>query len=310
MTTIRLYWNNVCILSRQERMFLDQIRESLSSQGIDLQVTYFGLGCPFHMSQYLAQPEAELPDLLVSTDLEVFEDRRIFDKLQAGGLHPLADLFPVKDDPILAVLHRGPALLPYLAIPLVFYGDGRAFQEDASLSLSGLVRERYPLAFGGSGNSAAKTVVKTIWEEGGEELVHVLLKNSVVTGMPIQAFNRVRTGQSPLALVPSVYALRADGQETRIFCPSDGAVAVPSYLCARASADLSAAAAVIKALRAPKISRFFVESGNLVSCAPDSPDEPWLRSVHGRLRLPSMEFLEKLAPERFEEVYGRYHPSL
>ena len=29
MTTIRLYWNNICVLHRQELQFLNEIREEL-----------------------------------------------------------------------------------------------------------------------------------------------------------------------------------------------------------------------------------------------------------------------------------------
>ena len=36
MTTIRLYWNNICVLHRQELQFLNEIREELRKDNIDL----------------------------------------------------------------------------------------------------------------------------------------------------------------------------------------------------------------------------------------------------------------------------------
>ena len=66
MIKIQLYWNNICILHRQELVFLDRIRSDLRQKGIDLNVRCFGLGYSHHMSEYLMEPEAILPDIVVS----------------------------------------------------------------------------------------------------------------------------------------------------------------------------------------------------------------------------------------------------
>ncbi len=123
MTTIRLYWNNICVLHRQELQFLNAIREELRKDNIDLDITCFGLGYGRHMSDYLREEDSVLPDLVVSTDLEVFEDERIWNRFREHGLLPLKEFFPVKDIPELGGLKKASALLPYLAIPLVFYSD-------------------------------------------------------------------------------------------------------------------------------------------------------------------------------------------
>ncbi len=78
MTSILLYWNHICVLHRQEKAFLEDLAQRLRGDGIRLEVRYFGLGYPEHMSEYLARPDAILPDLIVSADLEVFEDLRPF----------------------------------------------------------------------------------------------------------------------------------------------------------------------------------------------------------------------------------------
>ena len=123
----------------------------------------------------------------------------------------------------------------------MFFADSRKFGGSDSICLDQLVKEGYPLTFGGVENSAAKTVVKTIWESCGPDNARRFLSNCTVTHMPIQAFQSVRTGEAALALVPSVYALRADGRQKKAFWPADGAVAVPSYCdqCAPGSADQS-----------------------------------------------------------------------
>lgn len=55
MTHILLYWNHICVLHRQEKAFLDGLTQKLLSDGIQLEVRYFGLGYPEHMSEYLAR---------------------------------------------------------------------------------------------------------------------------------------------------------------------------------------------------------------------------------------------------------------
>ena len=189
MTTIRLYWNNICVLHRQELQFLNEIREELRKDNIDLDITCFGLGYGRHMSDYLREEDSVLPDLVVSTDLEVFEDERIWNRFREHGLLPLKEFFPVKDIPELGGLKKASALLPYLAIPLVFYSDvellrqtsmdarsinanfftGTDADSEQSISLNQLVESSFPLSYGGINNSAVKTVAKLTWESFGME---------------------------------------------------------------------------------------------------------------------------------------------
>ena len=49
MITIQLYWNNICILHRQELAFLEQVKADLKKKDIDLSVTCFGLGYGRHL---------------------------------------------------------------------------------------------------------------------------------------------------------------------------------------------------------------------------------------------------------------------
>ena len=93
MTNVLLYWNHICVLHNQEKAFLSRLAESLKAEDIALTVRYFGLGYPEHMSEYLAREDAVLPDLIVSADLEVFEDARLMEKLRPT-LHQSRDFVP------------------------------------------------------------------------------------------------------------------------------------------------------------------------------------------------------------------------
>ena len=60
MISVHLYWNNICILHRQELAFLEQIKTRLKQNGIDLTVTCFGLGYGTHMSDRSEEHTSEL----------------------------------------------------------------------------------------------------------------------------------------------------------------------------------------------------------------------------------------------------------
>ena len=333
MTTIRLYWNNICVLHRQELQFLNEIREELRKDNIDLDITCFGLGYGRHMSDYLREEDSVLPDLVVSTDLEVFEDERIWNRFREHGLLPLKEFFPVKDIPELGGLKKVSALLPYLAIPLVFYSDvellrqtsmdassinanfftGTDADSEQSISLNRLVESSFPLSYGGINNSAVKTVAKLIWESFGMETAKHFLTASNVFDMPIQAFHQVSIGASPLALVPSVYALRADGKKNKAYWPLEGAPTIPSYICAGTSVPKDALFAVIEKLRGPRFSHFYTTNGCLYSCAPADP-LPDLSFLEGSrtnrgLLVPSESFLNSLPAETFYKMYHRVFPE-
>ena len=217
MTHVLLYWNHICVLHRQEKAFLDGLAQRLIADEIELEVRHFGLGYPEHMSEYLARPDAVLPDLIVSADLEVFEDPDIFCKLK-DDLYPVRSWMSLRSSPMLAAVERGPFLLPFLSIPLVYYTrEPEVCRYTALADWNGL-------AFGGINNSAVKTVVKVVWERWGRQAAEALLERSLVTDMPIGAFQAVRQGQASTALVPSLYALRADGQETFLQIPREGPV--------------------------------------------------------------------------------------
>lgn len=148
---------------------------------------YFGLGYPERMSEYLARPDAILPDLIVSADLEVFEDLRIFSKFKSN-LYPAADWVPLRQSPMLNAVQRGPCLLPFVSIPLVYYT-----REPEACAKTSLPDWR-GLAFGGINNSAAKTVVKSVWERWGQVAARKLLGESLVADMPIRGLSGGASG--------------------------------------------------------------------------------------------------------------------
>lgn len=300
MRHILLYWNHICVLHRQEKTFLDALAQRLLSDEIQLEVRYFGLGYPEHMSEYLARPDAILPDLIVSADLEVFEDTDIFCKLN-HSLYPVRSWIPLQSGPMLDAVERGSFLLPFLSIPLVYY------TREPEICRRTALTDWNGLAFGGINNSAVKTVVKTVWERWGSQAAQRLLERSLVTDMPIGAFQAVRQKQAATALVPSLYALRANGQETFLQIPEEGPVLIPSYFCARTSIPQSIACRMAKEILCPELCSFYAANGDLI-VYPEHTSQKSRQEYSGAC-CPSAPWLERLTHEEFYHLYCQKLPK-
>lgn len=259
MRTVDLYWNHICILHNFEKAFLAGVRERLADCGIDLRVRFFGMGYERHLASYLREDDAVLPDVVVSADLEVFENAAIASKL--GPQHPCASWVPLKDTPIAAAARRAPWMLPFVAIPLTAYGSAPC----GDATFVQLMRTRR-VAFGGVDNSAGKTVVKALWQRYGEDVAREALARCRVEGMPIAAFQAARMGAVDVSIAPSLYGLRADGVERFHGALAEGPLVLPTYFCAREELDEDVARAVCEAVVCTEALDFYVRNGDLAAC--------------------------------------------
>lgn len=300
MKHVLLYWSHICVLHRQEKMFLAKLTEKLRARDIELEVRYFGLGYPQHMFEYLAQPNAELPDIIVSADLEVFEDSRIYNKIR-HNLYNVEEWVPLRNIPSLEQVCRAPELLPVASIPLTY------FTHTPESCRTKRLTKQTSLAFGGINNSAVKTVVKYIWEAYGKQAAENILSSSLVTDMPIGAYQAVRQQQANTALCPSLYGLRADEKETFLYTPQEGAVLIPSYFCARKSLPEDVARYIANEILCQELCDFYVANGDLILY-------PACTTLHskqeaGLFACPSAKWLEALDPEEFLAMYTKQLPS-
>ena len=297
MTNVLLYWNHICVLHNQEKAFLSRLAESLKAEDIALTVRYFGLGYPEHMSEYLAREDAVLPDLIVSADLEVFEDARLMEKLRPT-LHQSRDFVPLADSPALSCCERGAALLPILAIPLVYFTREPERADRTPLC------EMDGLCIGGVNNSAMKTVAKTLLSHAGQAQTERFLAHANVSDMPIGAYNQVRMGAQKTALVPSLYALRADENQTFLRVPQEGPVLIPSYLAARTSISRDLAQKLANRILCKALCEFYAQNGDLIlfpACA-----ETRSRQESSRYFVPRADWLQSYDPEAFEDFYAAH----
>lgn len=302
MTKVTLYWSNICILHRLEKQMLDEAIKTLAAQGIDLEVRHFGIGYPQRMAEYLAQPEAALPDLIVSTDLEVFEDARIFDRFR-GELYPLREAFPLREEIKNSPLCQWRELLPFLVIPLVFCAQGDYPVPPEGLTFAEILEES-GVAFGGTDNSGAKAVVKTLWDLFGEQAACNFARQSAIHPMPINAFQKVKTGGARLAIVPSVYAKSANGVSMKRHWPGEGAIGLPSYVAARRSIPLDVAHRVLKVLLSEENCVTYERDGDLYCALEWGSGVNWAAEQGAKLLYPSPQWFADVAPAHFEQVYS------
>ncbi|MSS64142.1 hypothetical protein [Velocimicrobium porci] len=295
MTKVKLYWNHICVLHNQEKKFLDDLTKKLEIEDIELEVKYFGLGYGEHMSEYLAKDESVLPDMIVSADLEVFEDIRIFQKYK-DDLYSVRQWIELEGGAALECVERGEVLLPYLSIPLVYYTNNPEFFEEKSII------DIKSLAFGGRNNSAGKSLVKAIWSYYGRKSVYRMLKGADISDMPIEAFQRTRIGKTDVSIVPSLYAMRADEKKSFMRIPKEGPLLIPSYICARRSIPESIARRIVEALCEKQWCDFYETNGNLLLYPKIAKKNEWCERK--QYFVPSKEWISKTSVEEFYYVYN------
>ncbi|MDR2109368.1 MAG: ABC transporter substrate-binding protein [Coriobacteriales bacterium] len=301
-----IYWNNICILNKKELTLLEELAAELAQEGIILKVRQFGLGYPEHLSEHLRNPQNPLPDIIVSADLEVYEDYRVFSRFQQQ-LYAAANWVKRDDDPRLDAVYRHDTLLPYVVIPLVLYSKDRSSFADKGLEE--IVIEMLPLHFGGINNSAGKSVVKLVWDRLGRDAACALLQRCEVAEIPVVAFQAARRETHSAALVPTAFALTADGRKSHAICPSDGAPVVPSYIAARKSLPEVVARRIVEGLTSERFLEMFVNAGRLIAWKANSPKDEWVATQCSRLQLPRPDFFAQVSPEEFYQLYCSAIPS-
>ena len=303
MKTVKLYWSNICILHKYEKNYLDNLILSLREKNINLEVTYFGIGYPCKLNEYLKKTNAILPDIMVSTDLEVYEDNNIYSKF-SNDLYNLSKYFDIKNEIKSSSIYFDDRLLPFLVIPLVFsYNSNYTGVTD---SIKNLIDTDTKTAIGGINNSGAKSIVKAIWSKYGKDSVRRFLSNSTILDMPIQSFNDIKNGSNRVSITPSIYAKRANNKDLFMSYPNDGAIALPSYIAANKSLDEDTMLEVLNSLISEDFCNSFVKSASLLSCISNTIDDGLVKQNQYKFLYPSKEWLNTVTPEEFIELYNTY----
>lgn len=269
MRKISMYWNNICVLHRYEKKHIEEVTALLKEQDIHLETEYFGLGYPKKLSEEVKNTWTT-PDIIVSTDLEVFEDPEIYGLFKENLLE-IQNLFPLKKEIQNTNLCQDKRLLPFLVIPLVMVFNRQLL---AGQPIPETLKELavYPKAFGGKANSAGRGIFKQLTWLYGKDFTNLFMENAVILDMPVQALQSVQKGLCPAAITPSLFAFRADDTLLSLRYPKEGALTVPSFIAVKNTLPISLAEWILSKLFTIEFCNFFAESGEIQPCFQHTKD--------------------------------------
>lgn len=303
MKKTKLYWNNVCLFNRMEETF---IKEEIEKAGMEdvLEVAYFGLGRERKLADQIKEDlkNGIIPDVIITTDLDVFHDKHMmfpfikeFKSLK--GRLELSD--QIKESTIRISEDK---LLPFIVIPQVIVINRHNLKGlPVPKSLKDLAKDMYKdrFTFGGIHNSAGRSIIKSIWAAYGQAVAKKIVANAQLANMPAMAFNSVIRGQVPIAIVPSIFAERAGANNIELICPSEGLVAIPSYIGMKSDVPEAVCSFIIDKIISLDKQMLLYERGKVlpVSCTVEG------NYYHQhKLLYPSWAFIEEMDDNEFYEV--------
>lgn len=285
-----VYWNNICLLSKVEKAFIAQ---ALGKEDA-FAFTYYGLGQAMPLSKKIDQElrdGSHDADIVVSTDLEVFQNPKYAPYF--SSCQPLPSM--TFDKPWLKdINHPEQRYLPFIVIPLVL-----AMHEHCPIrSLKDLIdaQGKVSYAFGGIHNSAGQSLLKAIWYLYGEDAVKAFLKHAKIASMPAQAYQFFAQGLVEVSIVPTIFAMRSVAKGAVFLAPSEGAVAIPSYVAVQKSVPVE----TINNFKARFLNDAFksmlVEGGDI-----------WLpEDAHRDVLIPPWHFFQTFDHDAFDALCAAY----
>lgn len=221
-----LLWNNVCLLSRLEESFIE-------TKTLNATVEYFGLGRKKDLQTFF---QTKTPDwsVVVSTDTEIFQNPHLLPTyskdLREFALDYHFDGQGINDDT---------KVKPFILIPLVIVIN-TTMTALRPTSIHELCDDEYEglVTYGGPQNSAGKSLIKAIWSLYGHDALTRFIKNSHAASMPAAAFKLAMDGTHPIAIVPTIFAARQGLHNLISQIPSEGAIAIPSFIAVHNTCDI------------------------------------------------------------------------
>lgn len=273
----RIWWNNICLLTRLEENFLTQkLAEPLTedpkgSLSNLFTIDYFGLGRMKTIRETLKRAP-EMPDFIVSTDLEIFQnpeyDPHFEPFIWDSRPSHLAPWMPAPWlDPDHPILKRHPHLEPFIVIPLVMVTKSQEIAKQIT-HLEQLPTSGLRFGFGGIHNSAGESLQKTLKALYGEGFAQVFTAAAVKATMPAQAFHHMMTGHTDVAIVPTIFALRQGAHQLHMIWPAEGAIAIPSYIAVRNTVPQAIRHQFFEAFTGPDLQQLLVVQGDVLATHP------------------------------------------
>ena len=287
-------------------------KKSIAKEILPFNFQYFGLGRTSTMKEKIKldlQEHSIKGDIIVSTDLEIFQDNRIAKSLKNTFKHD-SSLFPIRRELMdTFVLEPKGYFHPFIVIPLVILVNTQSLGENKPpKSLYDLLDPSFKLkyTFGGLHNSAGRSLLKALWYLYGVEAAEAFLANAVVTSMPAQAFQKVNKGEVMAAIVPTIFAKRAGINNLQSYWPEEGAIAIPSYVAVKNSISSEALDVFTNSIIGIEHQTQLRDFGDVIPVHQDVSLSISALENQCKLLYPSWDFFEGLDYEKFEALCEKY----
>lgn len=311
----KAYWNNVCLLSTWEQKYISDFLKKCEKEN-NIIFEYYGLGRKMPLSEKIVEELSQgtvKADLIVSTDLDIFQDRSLLTSVNYSLSHN-KNLLPVrKEIQTSNIIDRSGYFAPFIIIPLVFVINTNLIpKEKIPNSFEQLLEPYYKnkIAFGGIHNSAGKSLLKSVWYLFGREKAEQFAKNSIITSMPAAAFQKVMAGEVPIAVVPTIFAMRAGIRNIEAVWPKEGAVAIPSYTTVRNDANNSYVKWISENILGKSHQELLKSKGAVIPCHPDVELPNLAKENNCTLLYPDWNFLHDFDNKYFYSLCEQYYKML
>ncbi len=298
----KLYWNNICLISNLEEKYLKKLCQQKS---LPLEIEYYGLGreCSLFskIKEDLAGGEIKA-DIIVSTDLDIFQDTSMV-KSQLDSFNNIVD-FPKLNNLLSTsnIIDETGYFNPFITIPLVLVYNKELLPADkVPASFKDLLKPYYKnkVAFGGAHNSAGRSLFKSLFYLYGEAATKNFVAGCYKGSMPAAAYQMVASGQIAIAIVPTIFALRRGLKNIEYVWPSEGAIAIPSYVAFKNTVLKQDLDLIINTILSSEFQDLLNKSADIIPSYKEAPMSALINSSDQQLLYPSWEFTDNLNHQEF-----------
>lgn len=307
----KVYWNNICLLSTKEEEYINNSLEKFENR--EIVVEYYGLGKEMALKEKVIEELNEgiiNADMILSTDLDIFQDKNLIPSLK-DNLAVTKNLAPLrKEIKNSNIIHPLGIFSPFIIIPLIFVVNRSLIpKEKIPYSFEDLLDPYFKgkIAFGGIHNSAGRSLLKSIWYLLGKEKAEKFIDNSIIDNMPAAAFRRVMIGDAALAIVPTIFAMRAGINNIHRIWPREGAVAIPSYYALKNSGNKLYTEWILENILDKSHQELLKSAGAVIPCHPSVDLPPLAKENNCKLLYPQWDFLHKFDNEYFYFLCEKYY---
>ena len=298
----KVYWNNICLISNLEEKYISKL---CAEKKLPLNIEYYGLGREYSLfdkvSQDIDKGSIEA-DIIVSTDLDVFQDSTLL-KSRISEFSSVT-LFPTLNSIVhnSNIIDKTGYFTPFITIPLVLvYNKQLVPSNKIPKSFKDLLQPYYykKVAFGGAHNSAGRSLFKSLFYLYGESKTKQFIESCHKGSMPAAAFQMVASGQVPIAIVPTIFAIRRGINNIDFVWPKEGAVAIPSYVAFKNTVADKDKQLIINTLLGKDFQQLLNKSADIIPSHIDTNSSVLITNEDQKLLYPSWQFTNNLNHSEF-----------